>query len=416
MAQVYTRLNPSFENIFFERQSQGDENTPSKITLNFGPQHPSAHGQLRLILELENEIVTKATPDIGYLHRGVEKLAENMIYNEFMPTTDRLDYISSVSNNFAYALSVERLIGVEVPLRAEAIRVILLELSRIISHIFYVGVHGMDVGALSIFLYAFKQREYGLDLMEEYCGARLTHNAMRIGGVPLDLPTNFENKVHSFLDSLPEMLGLIEGLLNKNRIWKTRLEGVGVISKELVKSWALSGIIARGCGLKVDIRRSEPYSIYEKFDFDIPLAKEGDCYARYRLYMEEIRQSAKIIRQALQFYKDTPPQIMARDARYISPTKEEIMTQNYSLMEHFVLVTQGMRPPVGESYVPTESPRGELGFIIHSLGAPYPYRLKVRAPCFYHTGLLQDLLVGHYLADVVTIIGNLNAIFGEVDR
>ena len=189
-----------------------------------------------------------------------------------------------------------------------------------------------------------------------------------------------------------------------------------MISKELVKSWALSGIIARGCGLKVDIRRSEPYSIYEKFDFDIPLAKEGDCYARYRLYMEEIRQSAKIIRQALQFYKDTPPQIMARDARYISPTKEEIMTQNYSLMEHFVLVTQGMRPPVGESYVPTESPRGELGFIIHSLGAPYPYRLKVRAPCFYHTGLLQDLLVGHYLADVVTIIGNLNAIFGEVDR
>ncbi|MGI0406352.1 NADH dehydrogenase (quinone) subunit D [Helicobacter himalayensis] len=409
MAQVYTRLNPSFENIFFERED-------SQLIVNFGPQHPSAHGQLRLILELDNERVVKATPDIGYLHRGVEKLAENMIYNEFMPTTDRLDYIAAVNNNYAFALSVERLIGVEVPLRAEAIRVILLELSRIISHIFFIGVHGMDVGALSIFLYAFKEREYGLDLMEDYCGARLTHNAMRIGGVPLDLPKDFIPKMLHFLDSMPKTIELIEGLLDNNRIWRARLENVGVIDENLVKAWGLSGIVARGSGVEVDIRKSEPYGIYDKLDFRVPMADSKDCYARYRLYMEEIRESAKLIRQAIEIYKSSKASIMAQDARYISAPKEDIMSKNYSLMQHFVLITQGMRPPIGEVYVPTESPRGELGFFINSQGAPYPHRLKVRAPCFYHTGVLQDLLVGHYLADVVTIIGSLNMIFGEVDR
>lgn len=409
MKQSYTRLKPNFENIFFEQEND-------KLVVNFGPQHPSAHGQLRLILELDNEKIIKATPDIGYLHRGIEKMAENMIYNEFMPTTDRLDYIAATSNNYAFAASVEKLIGVDVPLRAKVIRTMLLEINRIISHIFLLGVHGMDVGALSIFLYCFIEREYGLDLMEDYCGARLTHNAIRIGGVPLDLPHNFLESVEKFTQSVPKTLDLVRGLLDQNRIWRIRLEDVGVISQDMVKQWSLSGIMARGSGIKWDIRKHNPYELYSELDFEVPVATEGDCYARYQLYIEEIYQSISLLKQLIKIYPSTPKEIMARDARYISAPKEEIMTQNYSLMQHFVLVTQGMRPPIGEVYVPTESPKGELGFFINSQGSPYPHRLKIRTPSFYHTGVLQDLLVGHYLADVPTILGSTNVVFGEVDR
>lgn len=409
MAQIYTKLKPQFENIAFQRDDD-------RMILNFGPQHPSAHGQLRLILELDGELIIKATPDIGYLHRGMEKMAENMIYNEFIPNTDRLDYINASSNNYAFALSVERLLGVEVPRRAQVIRMMLLELNRIISHIFFISVHGMDVGALSIMLYGLKEREYGLDLMEDYCGARLTHSSIRIGGVPLDLPSGWCKKLSDFLDRLPKEIGIIEGLLGDNRIWKSRLEGVGVISKELAKQWSISGVMLRACGFQWDIRKEEPYELYNEVDFDIPYAKEGDSYARYLLYMEEIRQSSKILRQLIKMYEDTPPEIMANAPEFISAPKERIMTENYSLMQHFVLVTQGMRPPIGEVYAPTESPKGELGFFIVSNGEPYPYRLKIRAPSFYHVGLLQDLLPGHYLADVVTIIGSTNIVFGEIDR
>ncbi|MDE6886844.1 MAG: NADH dehydrogenase (quinone) subunit D [Helicobacteraceae bacterium] len=409
MAQIYTKLKPQFENIAFERDDD-------KMVLNFGPQHPSAHGQLRLILELDGEMITKATPDIGYLHRGVEKMAENMIYNEFLPTTDRLDYINATSNNYAFALSVEKLLGLEVPRRAKIIRMMLLELNRIISHIFFISVHGMDVGALSIMLYGFKEREYGLDLIEDYCGARLTHSSIRIGGVPLDLPPNWCDKLSTFLDRLPKEMGIVEGLLEKNRIWRARLEGVGIVSKELAKKWALSGVMLRASGYKWDIRKEEPYELYNEVEFDIPYSNDGDSYARYLLYMEEIRQSSHILRQLIKMYKDTEPSIMAESPQYISAPKEQIMTQNYSLMQHFVLVTQGMRPPIGEVYAPTESPKGELGFFINSTGEPYPYRVKIRTPSFFHTGLLQDLLPGHYLADVVTIIGSANIIFGEIDR
>lgn len=409
MKQNYTRLKPNFENIFFEQEND-------KMILNFGPQHPSAHGQLRLILELENEKIIKATPDIGYLHRGVEKLAENMIYNEFMPTTDRLDYIAATSNNLAFALSVEKLIGVEIPLRAKVIRTMLAEINRVISHLFFLGVHGMDVGALSIFLYCFIQREYGLDLMEDYCGARLTHNAIRIGGVPLDLPHNFLQSVEKFIQGVPKTLDLVRGLLDQNRIWRIRLENVGYVSAEFVSQWSLSGVMARGSGIKWDIRKHQPYELYSELDFAVPVATEGDCYARYQLYIEEIYESLKILKQLIAMYPSTPRDIMAKDAQYISSPKEHIMTQNYSLMQHFVLVTQGMRPPIGESYVPTESPKGELGFFINSQGAPYPHRLKVRSPSFYHTGALQELLVGHYVADIPTIIGSTNIVFGEVDR
>lgn len=409
--QQYNRLRPFYENLVFDR----DDN---HMVINFGPQHPSAHGQLRLILELDGEKVVKAVPDIGYLHRGMEKMGENMIYNEFLPTTDRMDYINATSSNYAFALSVERLLGIEekVPRRAKVIRTALLELNRIISHLFWIATHALDVGAMSVFLYAFREREFALDLMEDYCGARLTHAAVRIGGVPLDTPEGWWEQLRKFLDALPEQIDLYEGLLTENRIWKMRLENVGILTPEMAKSWGCSGVMVRGSGIKWDIRKEEPYEIYDELEFDVPVTDACDSYGRYLLYMEEMRQSSKILYQLIDMYKDTDTDLMALDPKYISAPKEQIMTQNYSLMQHFVLVTQGMRPPAGEVYVPTESPKGELGYFIHSTGEPYPYRLKVRAPSFYHTGIYQDLLPGTYLADVVTIIGSTNIVLGEVDR
>lgn len=407
--QQTNRLKPFFENLTFDRED-------NRMVVNFGPQHPSAHGQLRLILELDGEQVIKAIPDIGYLHRGMEKMAENMIYNEFLPTTDRMDYIAASSNNYAFALAVEKLIGAEVPRRAQVIRTILLELNRIISHLFWLATHALDVGAMSVFLFCFREREFAMDLMEDYCGARLTHSAIRIGGVPLDVPDTWLEEVQKFINKFPSDIADYEGLLDQNRIWKMRLEDVGILTPEMAKSWSCSGVMLRGSGIKWDIRKEEPYELYNELEFDIPVAETQDSYGRYKLYMEEMRQCVKIIQQLIDMYQDTSPELMASMPKYISPTKEQMMTQNYSLMQHFVLVTQGMRPPIGEVYVPTESPKGELGFYINSTGEPYPYRLKVRAPSFYHTGLLQDLLVGYYLADVVTIIGSTNIVFGEVDR
>ncbi len=407
--QVSNRLKPFFENITFERE----DNT---MVVNFGPQHPSAHGQLRLMLELQGEEVVKAHPDVGYLHRGIEKMGENMIYNEFLPTTDRMDYIASTSNNYGYALAIEKLIGVEAPRRAEVIRTMLLELNRIISHLFWLATHALDVGAMSIFLYAFREREFAMDLMEDYCGARLTHSAVRIGGVPLDLPSDWIANLEKFMETLSSQIPIYEGLLTENRIWKMRLEDVGIISKEMAKSWAVSGIALRGSGVKWDLRKEMPYGLYPELDFDIPISDKCDSYGRYKCYMAEMYESMKILKQLIPMYEESDTQLMAHSPEYISSSKEEMMTQNYSLMQHFVLVTQGMRPPVGEVYVATESPKGELGFYVVSDGSPYPYKLKCRAPSFWHTGILQDLLPGHQLADVVTIIGNLNIVFGEIDR
>ncbi|MGK0255517.1 MAG: NADH-quinone oxidoreductase subunit D [Arcobacteraceae bacterium] len=407
--QQTNRLKPFFENINFERE----DNT---MVVNFGPQHPSSHGQLRLILELQGEEVTKAYPDIGYLHRGIEKMGENMIYNEFLPTTDRMDYIASTSNNYGYALAVERLLGIEAPRRGEVIRTMLLELNRIISHLFWLATHALDVGAMSIFLYAFREREFAMDLMEDYCGARLTHSAVRIGGVPLDLPNNWIQDLEKFMVTLESQIPIYEGLLTKNRIWRMRLENVGVISPELAKSWALSGVALRGSGVKWDLRKEMPYGLYGELDFDVPVSDKCDSYGRYKCYMAEMYESVKILRQLIPMYTESDTQLMAHSPEYISCSKEEMMTQNYSLMQHFVLVAQGMRPPVGEVYVATESPKGELGFYIVSDGTPYAYKLKARAPSFWHTGLLADLLPGYQLADVVTIIGSLNIVFGEVDR
>jgi len=407
--QQTNKLTPFFENLNFER----DDNV---MVINFGPQHPSAHGQLRLVLELDGELVTKAYPDIGYLHRGIEKMAENMTYNEFLPTTDRLDYIASTANNYAYAAAVEKLIGLEVPRRAQVIRTMLLELNRIISHLFFLATHALDVGAMSVFLYAFREREFAMDLMEDYCGARLTHAAVRIGGVPLDLPDGWLDNLKIYLDKLPENIKMYEDLLTENRIWKMRLEDVGTLSAEEAMSWGCSGVMLRGSGIKYDIRKEEPYELYSELDFDIPVSESCDSLGRYKLYMAEMSQSKRIIEQLIEMYPETEQKLMAHAPQYISAPKEEIMTQNYALMQHFVLVTQGMRPPKGEVYMPTESPKGELGFYIKSEGEPYAYRLKCRAPSFYHTGLLQELLVGTYIADVVTIIGSTNIVFGEVDR
>lgn len=407
--QQPNRLRPFFENITFDR----DDN---ELILNFGPQHPSAHGQLRLMLHLQQEQITKAHPDIGYLHRGMEKMAENMIYNEFMPTTDRMDYIASSSNNYGFALAVERLIGLEVPRRAKVIRMMLLETNRLMSHLFWLATTALDIGAMTVFLFAFREREYLMDLIEDYCGARLTHAAVRIGGVPLDLPDNFIADLRKFLDKLPENIKDYEDLLDTNRIWKMRMENVGVISKEMALSWGCSGVMLRASGVEWDIRKEEPYELYDEVEFNVPVSDKGDNYARYKLYMAEMRESAKILYQVLDMYEGTGPELMAHAPQYISAPKIDIMTQNYSLMQHFVLVTQGMRPPVGEVYVATESPKGELGYFINSQGDAYPYRLKLRAPSFWHTGILTDLLPGHYIPDVVSIIGTTNIVFGEVDR
>ncbi len=407
--QQVNRLKPFFENLSFERE----DNT---MVVNFGPQHPSAHGQLRLILELQGEEIVRAVPDVGYLHRGMEKMGENMMYNEFLPTTDRMDYIASTSNNYGFALAVEKLLGIEAPRRAEVIRTMLLEVNRIISHLFWLATHALDVGAMGIFLYAFREREFAMDLMEDYCGARLTHSAVRIGGVPLDLPAGWTDDLEKFLKILEEQIKVYEGLLDENRIWKMRLEHVGVITPEMAKSWGCTGVALRASGIKWDLRKEMPYGLYPELDFDVPYSTTCDSFGRYKCYMAEMTESIKILRQLVPMYKETDTQLMAHAPQYISAPKEEIMTQNYSLMQHFVLVTQGMRPPKGEVYVATESPKGELGFYIVSDGSPYPYKLKLRAPSFYHTGLLQDLLPGHQLADVVTIIGNLNIVFGEIDR
>ncbi len=409
--QTPNRLQPFYENLVFEKED-------NRMIVNFGPQHPSAHGQLRLILELDGEQVAKAVPDIGYLHRGMEKMAENMIYNEYLPTTDRMDYIAATSNNYGFALAVERLLGIEkdVPRRAKVIRTMLLELNRIISHLFWLATHALDVGAMSVFLYCFREREFAMDLMEDYCGARLTHSAVRIGGVPLDLPDGWLSNLSEFIRNMPDNIADYEGLLDQNRIWKMRLEEVGTLTPEDALDWGCSGPTLRGSGIAYDIRKEEPYEIYDELDFKVPVADSNDSYGRYKLYMAEMRESLKIIKQCIDLYKDTEPDLMADVPQYISAPKERVMTENYALMQHFVLVTQGMRPPVGEVYVPTESPKGELGFFIRSEGDPYPYRLKVRAPSFWHTSLLQHMLPGHYLADVVTIIGNLNIVFGEIDR
>ena len=409
MSQAPNRLKPFFENLEFE-QNDG------KMILNFGPQHPSAHGQLKLVLELDGEKVVRAMPEVGFMHRGVEKMAENMTYQEFIPVTDRVDYIASSANNYAFCAAVEKLCAIEVPRRAQIIRVMLLELNRISSHLLFLATHALDVGAMSVFLYAFREREYVLDLIEKYCGTRLTHSSIRIGGMPLDLPDGWCEELLKFCEKFPSDITLYEDLLSENRIWQARLIDVGVVSKELALSSGCAGVMLRASGVARDIRKEEPYLIYDELEFDVPYATKGDCYARYLLYMKEMRECVKILKQCVSKYQTSSPAIIADAPEYVSASKEQIMSQNYSLMQHFVLITQGLKPPKGEIYFASESPKGELGIYINSDGSASPYRLKIRTPSFWHCAIYEDMLVGQYVADVAAIIGSTNIILGEVDR
>lgn len=404
-----TKLKPFFENIEFQKQD-------SKMVLNFGPQHPAAHGQLRLVLEVDGEKVTKAMPGIGYMHRGVEKMAENMIYNEFMPVTDRLDYSASSANNYGLCATVEKMCNIKVPRRAQIIRTMLLELNRIAAHLLFLATQSLDVGAMTVFLYCFREREYILDIIEAYCGARLTQNSIKIGGVFLDLPKGWTDELLDVCEKILIGIKDYEDLLDNNRIWLLRMQGVGVVNKDMALSWGCSGVMLRASGVQWDIRKEEPYLIYDELDFDIPYANEGDCYARFKCYIQEMKESVKILRQCAKLYYESAPQILADDPKFVSASKEQIMTQNYSLMQHFVLVTQGLKPPKGEIYVATEANKGELGYYIYSTGDSRPYRLKIRAPSFWHCGIYEELLVGHYIADVPAIICSTNIILGEVDR
>ena len=407
--QEPNRLRPFFENIEFQKEG-------GNLILNFGPQHPSAHGQLRLVLKTDGEKIIKADPGVGYMHRGIEKMAENMIYPEFVPVTDRIDYTASSANNYAFCSAVERLCGIEIPRRAQIIRTMLLELNRISSHLLFLATHALDIGAMTIFIYCFREREYILDIIEKYCGARLTHNNIKIGGVFLDLPNGWCDELLTLCEKILNGVKDYEDLLDTNRIWLMRTQNVGVISQKMALECGCSGVMLRASGHKWDIRKEEPYLIYDELDFDVPFATAGDCYARYKCYMGEIRESVKILRQCVPLYHASKPEILAQNPEFVNPSKEQILTQNYSLMQHFVLITQGLKAPLGEIYHATESPKGELGFYIYSTGESRPYRVKIRTPSFFHCAIYEKLLVGQYIADVSAIIGSTNIILGEVDR
>jgi NADH dehydrogenase I D subunit len=387
-----------------------------ELTLSMGPQHPSTHGVLRLILDLDGETVVKCTPHIGFLHRGTEKLAEGMTYLQALPLTDRLDYISSMTNNIGYCLAVERLFGIEAPERAQFIRTLVAEMTRISSHIVWLGTHALDIGAMTVFLYSFREREWILDLLELLCGARLTVSYPRIGGVRNDVTQEFLDSLYQFSEGFPERIKEYETLIDKNRIWLKRTKGVGVISAEEAINWGLSGATLRGSGVNYDIRKRFPYDAYDRVEFDVPLGKEGDVYDRYRCRVEELRQSNRIIKQCIEKLPAGP--IMATDApKFTLPPKDRVLADMESLIHHFVLITKGpMAAPAGEIYVATEVPKGELGFYIVSDGSGKPYRMRVRAPSFVHASVLPRLCEGGLIADVIANIGTIDIVLGECDR
>lgn len=385
-----------------------------KLVLNMGPSHPATHGVLRLVLEMDGEIVTKAIPDIGYLHRGDEKIAENMTYNQFIPYTDRLDYLAPLANNVAYAMAVEKLMGWELPPRGQAIRVICCELARISSHLLGLGAFAMDTGALTVFMYTFTEREKIYNLCELISGARFTTSYTRVGGMTRDLPANFAPALRRFLEEFPPALDEVDNLLSRNRIFVDRTKDVGVISKEDAISFGLSGPNLRGSGVEHDLRKAHPYLGYETYDFDIPVGSTGDCYDRYLCRVEEMRQSVKILRQAIDKLPSGP--ITVSDPKNFPPPKTSVLTKMEELIHHFILHTEGLNAPVGEVYFGAENPKGELGFYIHSKGGGVPHRLKIRAPSFVNLSILPKIIPGHLMSDVVAILGSLDFVMGECDR
>jgi len=387
-----------------------------KMVLNMGPSHPSTHGVLRVVLELDGEIITKAAPDVGYLHRGDEKIAENMTYTQFIPYTDRLDYLAPLANNVAYVLAVEKLLGIQKDLtpRCQYIRVICCELARISSHLLGVGCYAMDVGAMTVFLHTFTEREKIYNLCESLTGARFTTNYTRIGGVSRDLPPGWMEQCRKFCNEVVVNIDETETLLTRNRIFVDRTQGVGVISGQQAVEYGLTGPNLRGSGIAYDLRKAQPYLVYDQLDFEVPLGSKGDSYDRYLVRIEEMRQSVRLVHQCLDKMPDGP--VNVQDGKIVLPPKEKVMTRMEELIHHFLNVTQGINAPPGEVYFGHENPKGELGFYINSKGGGTPYRLKIRSPSFVNLSILPVILPGHMVSDVVTILGSFDFVMGECDR
>jgi NADH-quinone oxidoreductase subunit D len=390
--------------------------TGEKMVLNMGPSHPATHGVLRIVLELDGEIITRAEPDVGYLHRGDEKIAENMTYNQFVPYTDRLDYLSPLANNVAYALAVEKLMGIdkELPPRCQFIRVLCCELARISSHLLGLGSYAMDVGAMTVFLHTFTEREKIYNLCESLTGARFTTSYTRIGGVSRDMPPGWMEAVRQFCKEVVVNIDETETLLSRNRIFVERTQGIGVISRQDAIDYAITGPNLRSSGVDYDLRKAQPYLIYDQLEFEVPLGSEGDCYDRYLVRIEEMRQSVRIIHQCLDKMPGGP--VRVEDGKVSLPPKEAVLTKMEELIHHFINVTQGVIAPPGEIYFGHENPKGELGFYILSKGGGTPYRLKIRSPSFVNLSILSRLLPGHMVSDVVAVLGSFDFVMGECDR
>ena len=394
-----------------------------KMVLNLGPSHPATHGVLRIVLELDGEVITKADPDVGYLHRGDEKIAENMTYTQFIPYTDRLDYLAPLANNVAYALAVEKLLGIhdKLPPRCQYIRVMCCELARISAHLLGLGAFGMDAGAITIFLLTFTEREKIYNLAEAASGARLTTSYTRIGGLMRDIPPTWCAQVKQFCDEFEVALAEVETLLTRNRIWVDRLKDVGGISKAMAIDYGLSGPNLRGSGVDWDLRKKQPYLCYKELEFDIPIGSVGDCYDRYLVRQEEMRQSVRILRQCLQkipgsWTNDAKEPVSIADGKITLPSKQKVLSSMEELIHQFMLVTEGVNCPPGEVYFGHENPKGELGFYISSRGGGTPYRLKIRAPSFVNLSILGELLPGCMISDVPVVLGSLDFVMGESDR
>ena len=389
---------------------------PAKtMVLNMGPQHPSTHGVLRILLELDGETVLKAVPDLGYLHTGIEKSCEDKTYSQAITLTDRMDYLNPLGNNLVYCLAVEKLLGLQVPKRAQYFRVLMVELQRISSHLVWLGTHAIDMGAMSVFLYCFREREEILKIFEFVAGQRMMTSYIRIGGLALEPPTGWVERVEKFLKMMPSRIDEYESLLTGNRIWLGRLKGVGYISAEDAVAYSMTGPTLRAAGLAYDNRKTFPYCSYEEFDFDVPTRTESDCFARYIIRVAEMRESLKIIRQAIDKMPAEGP-IRTEAPGIVPPGREKMKTEMEALIYHFKIFTEGFSPPAGEVYQRIESPRGELGFFVASDGSPKPYRVHVRAPSFVNLQALPKLAEGRLVADLIACIGTIDIVLGEVDR
>jgi NADH-quinone oxidoreductase subunit D len=385
------------------------------MVLNMGPQHPSTHGVLRVLLELDGENVVKAVPDIGYLHTGIEKSCEDKTYSQAITLTDRIDYLNPLGNNLVYCLAVEKLLGLQVPKRAQYIRVMLVELQRISSHLVWLGTHAIDMGAMSVLLYCFREREEILKIFERFTGQRMMTSYIRIGGVALQPPAGWRAQVKRFLDLMPARIGEYEALLTENRIWQGRLKGVGHLSAETLIAMSTTGPGLRAAGIAYDNRKVFPYSSYEEFDFNVPTRTESDCYARYLVRVAEMRESLKIVRQAMEKITDDGA-IKAEAPGIVPPQREKMKTEMEALIYHFKIFTEGFSPPAGEAFVAVESPRGELGCFVVSDGSPKPLRVHFRAPSFINLQALPKMVEGQLIADTVACIGTIDIVLGEVDR